>query len=472
MKIASPFNSQQCALITAIAVCERFPGAQIVRALAQENTYFVDIVLDTEWDSSFLPLIEQNCEQLCASELHFEILEMVPRAASGLFAQKRQELLSLTLPQHKAALVEILRLEDWALPLKTEHEFTSLELFLDEARSVGRFEDRPIYRFRGALGKKRAVFSSYPFDEWKEEENGWSYLPEGEKIRRQMEDFWKNILIEKDFEIVSTPQGGSWEEAGKQLAGLGQKRVAQLSYLLHPASPFTYGIFTPLSGFQDQFYYAASETEVLEVVISSLQMMQQISKIFSFASQVVLLMSQGSHDEKILRTALERQGLRFESEPAGSCAIEFRFCDADGLPWPGPRLEIARTKGVKKETAISGTLFGPWERFLALALQKEQGVPFVLAEEQVRIFLLRHELKAYAENAAAALRQKGLRVQLDDGCEEKLGERMHRAHKKKVPYFVVIGPKEAAEQKIAWKDNKTELEMTTTLDEFVQKVKV
>jgi hypothetical protein len=454
VKIQSSLSSQQFALMLSAAVCERFPSAQIVSVAAHSDTFAIDVIIDSPWDRGFMPLIEKQCIELCAQNLEFEPLEMTPAVVAGLFAQNGQKI-----------LVDILRADSWALPMKFHPSAPkSYEFVLDEPKQVGKH----IFRFRGALGKSATFPDYYSFDGLRQEENGYSYLPKGEKLRKQLLEFWNRIVGENNFEIVSTPQGVVWEESGEQLANLGIRRVAQVNYLLHTPPHLDYGILTPTSGFQDQFYLETSDADVLDTVISSLQMMREISKIFCFETQTILRLSFGTQDEKVVRRALESEIYEVEPDPNGKGAkIEFRLIDIDGFAWTGPVLEIKRAKGSKR--GVLGSLFGPWERFIALALQKEQGVPFKLAEEQARLLMIRPEFRMYAEEVLLGLKKLGLRVRIDE-TEGTLSERVHIALKEEVPYIVVIGPKEVAERKVSWRESRAGVETITTLDEFLQRM--
>ena len=106
----------------------------------------------------------------------------------------------------------------------------------------------------------------------------------------------------------------------------------------------------------------------------------------------------------------------------------------------------------------------------ALAVQKKNRLPFELVEEQARIFLIRPELKAYADDVREKLEKANLRVRVDAQAGQ-LKERIHEAIMDTVPYLIVIGPKEVESQKISWRTSDSETEQTMTVDEFVNMVK-
>ena len=69
--------------------------------------------------------------------------------------------------------------------------------------------------------------------------------------------------------------------------------------------------------------------------------------------------------------------------------------------------------------------------------------PVWLAPEQVALVTVSEKQVAYAEEVAAVLRTKGLRVVTDLGAD-KLGAKIRNARLMRYPYIAVIGDKEAA----------------------------
>ena len=461
----------------AAAVIERFPSAQVIHVAAQPRAFAMDVYIDSPWDKGFLSLIEKKCVELCGGDPEFESLEMAPAATAALFAQKNQKILCGRLPKDKRILVDVLRTGDFALPMKFDAAAQkSQDFVLDEARAVG----CNIYRFRVAAGHEATFPSHYLFDGLQQGECGWSYLPKAEKARLQLQARWMQIVCEKGFEVVSTPMGVTWKEAAEQLENLGTKRAAQLNYLCHGPQELDYGPLTPVHGFQDQFYIELADHELENEVISSLQMMREISNIFCFETKLVLCVKGSAQESQVLQRAVESERFEVELDPENpkgeikGTKLELRILDADGFAWPGPTLEIKRTqsgRGKSSKRALLGSLFGPWERWLALACQKGQGMPLLLREEQARVILLRPECKAYAEGVMASLAKAGLRVRLERCAEtlspKELSARVHRGLIEEVPYLIVIGSKEADSGLISWRECKAKVETTTTIDEFI-----
>jgi threonyl-tRNA synthetase len=67
---------------------------------------------------------------------------------------------------------------------------------------------------------------------------------------------------------------------------------------------------------------------------------------------------------------------------------------------------------------------------------------------QVSVLPVSDKTNDYAAEVARALKDKGLRAELDDS-PEKVGAKIRRATMQKVPYMAVIGPREAEARTVA-----------------------
>ena len=96
---------------------------------------------------------------------------------------------------------------------------------------------------------------------------------------------------------------------------------------------------------------------------------------------------------------------------------------------------------------VHRALLGSIERFFGILIEHYAGAfPLWLAPEQVRILPISDKALDYAKKVQAALRAEGLRVDVD-ASPDKLGAKIREATMQKVPYQVVVGPRdEAAEQ--------------------------
>lgn len=83
------------------------------------------------------------------------------------------------------------------------------------------------------------------------------------------------------------------------------------------------------------------------------------------------------------------------------------------------------------------------ERFMAFLLEHYAGAfPTWLAPVQVMVLPIADRHNEYAQQVKAALRSKGVRVEVDDRSE-RLNAKIRDAQLQKVPYMLVVGDKEA-----------------------------
>jgi len=93
--------------------------------------------------------------------------------------------------------------------------------------------------------------------------------------------------------------------------------------------------------------------------------------------------------------------------------------------------------------------FGSMERFIGVLIEHFAGAfPLWLAPVQVAVLSISEKTNEYAGKVASLLQQAGLRVESNLGSE-KIGAKIRSATLDKVPYMMVVGEKEAAENKVA-----------------------
>src|ERR1700720_4723723 len=92
---------------------------------------------------------------------------------------------------------------------------------------------------------------------------------------------------------------------------------------------------------------------------------------------------------------------------------------------------------------VHRALLGSVERFFGILIEHYAGAfPLWLAPVQVAILPVSEKFSEYANNVTAELRAAGFRVHLDDR-NEKLQAKIRDAQMQKIPYMLVVGPKEA-----------------------------
>ena len=116
--------------------------------------------------------------------------------------------------------------------------------------------------------------------------------------------------------------------------------------------------------------------------------------------------------------------------------------------------------------------FGSMERFVAVLIEHTAGhFPLWLTPDQVVILPISEKSNEYAYKVKAQLEAEDVRVLIDDR-NEKIGRKIRDNEMKHIPYMLIVGEKEAAEEKVnvrvqGGKGGEPE---TMTVAEFVQRV--
>ena len=118
-------------------------------------------------------------------------------------------------------------------------------------------------------------------------------------------------------------------------------------------------------------------------------------------------------------------------------------------------MEYVDADGTKKRPyIIHRTSLGCYERTLAYLIEKYAGaLPLWLSPEQVRIMTITNRADDAANELAAKLRRKGLRVETDLR-NEKIGFKIREAQMQKIPYMLVLGDKEVEQNVVAVRSRK------------------
>jgi len=114
--------------------------------------------------------------------------------------------------------------------------------------------------------------------------------------------------------------------------------------------------------------------------------------------------------------------------------------------------------------------FGSLERFTGVLIEHFAGdFPVWLAPEQARILPVSEKVADYARSVVAEMTAKGIRATADLS-PEKLGAKIRLAQVEKVPYMIVIGPKEEAAGQLSIRSRQRGDEGAVAKDEFIQRI--
>ncbi|BDG73428.1 threonine--tRNA ligase [Roseomonas fluvialis] len=169
--------------------------------------------------------------------------------------------------------------------------------------------------------------------------------------------------------------------------------------------------------------------------------------------------------EGALHEACKIAGVEYEMNPGEGAfygpKLEFVLRDAIGRDWQcgtfqvdfvlPERLDaqyVAEDGGRKRPVMLHRAILGSFERFLGILIEQYAGrFPLWLAPVQVVVATIVDEAAPFAEEAAAALRAAGLRVETDLR-NEKINRKVVDHIEQRVPVLVVIGRREAEERSL------------------------
>ena len=116
---------------------------------------------------------------------------------------------------------------------------------------------------------------------------------------------------------------------------------------------------------------------------------------------------------------------------------------------------------------IHRVIFGSIERFIGILTEHYAGAfPLWLAPVQVRVLSINERCTDYVNAVCAKLENAGIRVE-SDLRNEKIGFKIREAQLQKIPYMLVVGDKEAQENKVAVRSRKSQNSVVVDVDTFI-----
>lgn len=516
--------------LLAVAVCSLFPKAQLVNGDATALGFYYDFFFPEPISAEQFPFIEERMRDFMRQALHFKVTEMMRKNAMELFKYHHQDLKVALLKANVETLVHVCQIGqfyDLAYPpfVETTKQIGVVKL-LDISSLTVSLPGRPnlsLTRIQGTafpdtaslkqflkmsevakecdhrlLGKEMHLFAT--FDETCP--GCWSWFPKGTLIREILLDWWREEHRRQKYQLVSTPNLVkthvldkthqpllSFEPAGPSYAVCPTKALLHAlifksklhSYRELPIRYCEYGqlydqvkeghlwgMLRARAFTADSAYAFCTSAQVSDELISSLQFIDKIFKIFGFEAHWHLISkSQNSkgflkkwdESQDSLVKALKMCGFAYTLDNEGEApygpTIEVRFTDALGRKWKGPYVYIdlyhperfglhyqGQDDRMHAPVMVGRSMFGSIERLTAILIEHYTGkLPLWLAPEQVRIIPAADKNAEYAAQVYSEVEQAGFRASVDYR-KENLGAKVHAAESEKVPYMIVVGDKE------------------------------
>ncbi|MBD3238319.1 MAG: threonine--tRNA ligase [Candidatus Moranbacteria bacterium] len=132
-----------------------------------------------------------------------------------------------------------------------------------------------------------------------------------------------------------------------------------------------------------------------------------------------------------------------KEDSIGTNQIDFNLPERFNLHY------IDETGSKKQPFVIHRALIGSFERFFAFFIEHHAGAfPIWLSALQVMIIPVSDKYLSYAQKVAKKLKQEDIRVKIDSSAES-LGKKIRTNQKQKIPYMLIVGDKEADQEKVA-----------------------
>jgi threonyl-tRNA synthetase len=172
------------------------------------------------------------------------------------------------------------------------------------------------------------------------------------------------------------------------------------------------------------------------------------------------------HAEGALKGALEAAGRSYTVNEGDAAfygpKLDFMVIDSLGREWQTATLQLDfnlperfnlkytdKDNEQKRPVVIHRAVFGSFERFIGILIEHLAGAfPTWLAPVQAKVLSITNEQEEFCLQLAAKMRKAGLRVEADVRGE-KVNRKIAEAEVQKVPYMLVVGKREAAENTVS-----------------------
>ncbi|HVA21289.1 MAG TPA: threonine--tRNA ligase [Candidatus Micrarchaeia archaeon] len=284
----------------------------------------------------------------------------------------------------------------------------------------------------------------------------------------------------------------SYRELPLRLGELGTVYRNERSGVLH-------GLLRVRGFTQDDAHIFCTEDQVADEVDKVVGFSRAMLRTFGFEDLAITL---GTRPEKaagaaadwdraegILADTLGRHGLRHRVDRGGGAfygpKIDISVRDALGRAWQCATIQFDFTNPENfgltyvgadgaghRPVMVHRTLLGSMERFLGVLIEHYAGAfPVWLAPVQVQLITVSDDQLPFARQAAARLRQAGIRVEVPDRPGERMQAKIRDGERQKVPYLGVIGPREAIADLVHLRDTRSKVQAPTTLEALVDRLR-
>nr|WP_330373653.1 threonine--tRNA ligase [Niameybacter massiliensis] len=313
------------------------------------------------------------------------------------------------------------------------------------------------------------------------------------------ENMYTTVIDEMDYAIkpMNCPGGmlvyktkmRSYRDLPLRMGELGLVHRHELSGALH-------GLMRVRNFTQDDAHIFMLPEQIKSEIKGVVTLIDEVYKAFGFKYKVEVSTrpedSMGSDEAwetatEALKEALTDLGYDYKiNEGDGAFygpKIDFKLEDCLGRTWQCGtiqldfqlperfELEYVGADGEKhRPVMIHRVILGSIERFIGVITEHFAGAfPTWLAPVQVKVLPISEKYHEYAEKVQASLLDAGVKVEIDERAE-KIGYKIREARMERVPYILVVGAEEEAEDKVAVRSRENGEEGKMPLQDFIGKI--
>ena len=310
------------------------------------------------------------------------------------------------------------------------------------------------------------------------------------------ENMYTTVIDEQDFAVkpMNCPGGILVYESEPRSYRDLPIRMGELGIVhRHEKSGQMHGLMRVRCFTQDDAHIFMTPEQVKDEIKGVATLIDEVYKMFGFKYHVELSTrpedSMGSDEDwelatDALRDALDSLGMDYVvNEGDGAFygpKIDFHLEDSIGRTWQCGtiqldfqlplrfNLEYTGADGEKhRPIMIHRVAFGSIERFIGILIEHFAGAfPTWLAPVQVKVLPISDKHLEYGEKVYAALKDAGIRVEIDTRAE-KIGYKIREAQMQKIPYMLVVGAKEEEEGKVSVRSRFAGVEGQICLKDFL-----
>jgi len=273
-------------------------------------------------------------------------------------------------------------------------------------------------------------------------------------------------------------------------------RVAELGLVhRHEASGVMHGLFRVRQFTQDDAHIFCTPVQIESEVIGVIDLTFEIYRTFGFEDFHIELSTKpekhiGSDEvwdvsTTALKRALEHRGIKYKiNEGDGAFygpKIDFHIRDCLKRSWQLGTIQLDfsmphrfdmvyadEDNTEKPPVMIHRAVLGSFERFIGILIEHYGGsMPLWLSPEQARVLTISEKTKDYAEIIFDKLKEAQIRS-ICDLSDEKINVKIAKAYSEKLPFMLVVGPKEAQSSTVNVRIRGEKENKTIKIDDFLK----